>query len=74
VKHPIVSLTRIDSRSGADPIKYDVTLPAGPGSRPGKDLGVVELDRAADQWIATSHDGVEVGRFARVLDAVEALS
>ena len=70
MKKRATSLIRVDVRN-ADAIEYAVM-----GSRHPHDLGVqvglVRLNPDTDEWIAI-RDDVEVGCFARCLDAVRAV-
>ena len=60
------TLVRVDGRNHEIVIEYSVMHDNG------TELGLVRLDSAADEWIAI-RDDVEVGRFARCLDAVRAV-
>lgn len=62
------TLVRVDGRNHEDVIEYAVMHDNG------TELGLVRLDSAADEWVAVL-SGAEtvVGRFARCLDAVNAL-
>lgn len=66
------SLIRIDTRENQDVIEYAVMVPED-GNEVGREIGLIRLDSASDEWVAVVSDETELGRFDLPLEAVRAL-